>query len=303
MTTPLSFQALGTTWWIEIFDEVDDTRHDGLLESIMARVASIETRFSRFLPDSLITTLNTKRTITTTDQDLFTLIKLGQEFYTVTDGVFNCLLGEHLESRGYDANYSFTPSNAPTHFPNPLTDIINDSKTITLKTGKLDLGGYGKGWAIDQVADLLRQEGCTEFLINAGGDMYGTSENGKPITIYLEHPKTPDTYIGSTTILNQGFAASSPFKRQWKYEGKTYTHIIDTVVGTKATPEEVTDAVFVKAPTAVLADAFATTALLTEPKKLLDAAPQHNLGLSFFNHTSNSLFSNATFTNISNEVS
>jgi thiamine biosynthesis lipoprotein len=266
-------------------------------------VRFIEARFSRFLPDSLVSTLNTKRTLTTTDEDLFTLIKLGQEFYTATGGVFNCLLGEHLEAKGYDAQYSFTPKSAPTTFPNPLTDIIIEDETISLTQGKLDLGGYGKGWAIDQVAELLRQEGLTEFLINAGGDMYGTSEHGQPITIYLEHPLTQGTYIGSTTILHQGFAASSPYKRQWKHDGKTYTHIIDTIQREERIPKVITDAVFVKAKKAVVADAFATTGLLMTPDTLLEIAFDHQLGLAFFNHTENSLFSNQAFNNSADEVS
>lgn len=303
MPIPLTFEALGTTWWVEIFEEVDDKRLDELTESIKALVRSIETRFSRFLPDSLITTLNTARILSSNDADLFTLIKLGQDFYTATNGVFNCLLGEHIESRGYDAEYSFTPTRIPVQFPNPLTDIIIDNETITLNTGKLDLGGYGKGWAIDQVVDLLRHEGITEFLINAGGDMYGTSEGSKPITIYLEHPTSPDTYIGSVTLHNQGFAASSPHKRKWQHAGKTYTHIIDTTLNTQLAPEEVTDAVFVKASSAVTADAFATAALLAEPKELLDIAIDHQLGLAFFNQTTNALFTNPAFTNSQGEVS
>lgn len=302
MNTPLTFTALGTTWWIELFDEVDNQRRDRLTESITALVHSIEARFSRFLPDSLTTTLNTKRTLTTSDLDLLALITLGKQLYTTTNEVFNCLLGEHLESRGYDADYSFTPTTAPTTFPDPLTDIIINDDTITLTQGKLDLGGFGKGWAIDQVAELLTSNGITEFLINAGGDMYGTSEHGQPITIYLEHPYMPDTLIGSTTLCKQGFAASSRFKRQWKHTDTTYNHIVDTQTVAESA-DSAPDGVFVKAPTAVMADAFATTGLLTTPTTLLALAATHQLGLAFYTNATSSLASNQAFTNPPDGVS
>jgi len=295
MTQPLTFSALGTTWWIEIFSEVNNQRRDELVEFITAQVYSIEHRFSRFLPDSLITTLNQNRTLTTTDHDLLTLITLGQELYTATHGTFNCLLGEHLEARGYDATYSFTPKVTPTIFPNPLTDIKIQNNTITLLRGKFDLGGYGKGWAIDCVAKLLTREGVAEFLINAGGDMYGTSEGGKPIVIYLEHPLLHDTHIGSTPLFHQGFAASSPHKRSWKHNHTTITHIVDTTQAKPETQEQRTDGMFVKAHNAVLADAFATTGLLMPAPTLLSLAPLYSLGLAFYNDSSSTLTTNSAF--------
>ncbi|MFN3187973.1 MAG: FAD:protein FMN transferase [Candidatus Paceibacteria bacterium] len=302
MTSPLTFEALGTTWWIEVFDEIDDKDYDELKKSVVSLVHSIETRFSRFLADSLITTLNEKRTLDSTDTDLLSLITFGKKLYESTGGIFNCLLGEHLEARGYDAAYSFIPKETPTSFPNPQTDILIKNGTILLTQGKLDLGGYGKGWTIDQVANLLKEKGIVEFLINAGGDMYGTSENGESITIYLEHPQTPDKYIGSTTIFHQGFAASSRFKRQWKHQDTTYTHIIETAQ-TATELESGHNTVFVKASSAVMADAFATTGLLTNQKTLLELATLHRLGLAFLNHETNSFFSNQAFTNNEDGVS
>jgi thiamine biosynthesis lipoprotein len=297
MTAPLTFSALGTTWWIEIFDEVDNERRDELFESVTALINSIEDRFSRFKADSLVSTLNHKRTLLSTDTDLLTLIKLGQELYTDTNGVFNFLLGEHLEARGYDAKYSFTARSAPQIFPNPLIDIVIDNNTISLLQGKVDLGGYGKGWAIDQVAKLLTQAVVKEFLINAGGDMYGTSEGGEPIVIYLEHPLAQDTHLGSTTLFHQGFAASSQHKRQWKHAGTTYTHIVETKVNSQISSEMPVDGIFVKAATATMADAFATTGLLVPAAALFKFANKHQLGLAFFNHTTNSMTSNQEFTN------
>lgn len=250
----ITITALGTTWWIEVFDDISTERRDGICNSITTLLSSIENRFSRFREDALVGTLNRERTVVTTDADFKALIGHGRDMYRKTKGAFNILVGDALIARGYDSTYSLITMERAVEIGNPLIDIDYLHDTWRLSVGLLDLGGIGKGWAIDQIAELLRNEGVVEFLINGGGDMYGTSEHGAPITIYLEHPTEKNVYLGTTTIQNQGFAASSPHKRRWKTsEGET-SHIIGEV------PD--IDASFVIADDAVTADMLATTALL-----------------------------------------
>lgn len=246
--------ALGTTWWIEIFDDVPTERLERIIHSTEALLSSIEKRFSRFRDDSLVGTLNRDRSVVTTDEDLKVLIGHGRDMYRKTKGAFNILVGDALIARGYDSNYSLVAMERAVEIGNPLIDIDYVDGGWRLTVGLLDLGGIGKGWAIDQITELLRNEGMVEFLINGGGDMYGTSERGEPITIYLEHPTEKDTYLGTTTILNQGFAASSSHKRRWKTTHGETSHIVGDQL--------VVDASFVIAQDAVTADMLATTALL-----------------------------------------
>jgi thiamine biosynthesis lipoprotein len=171
-----------------------------------------------------------------------------------------------------------------------------------LRNGKLDVGGFGKGWAIDQVAALLNNEGMKEYLINAGGDMYGTSERGQPITIYLEHPTTPNWYLEQTTLFHQGFAASTRTKRQWRHHNQTYSHIIDTTPTHLVSPDYDTG-VFIKASQTVMADAFATTGLLIPPDTLFALATIHELGVAIYQPSTQSLQPNLAFTKNSHDVS
>lgn len=255
--TPITISALGTTWWIEVFDERAQERREGLAQSISTLLSSIEDRFSRFRTDSLVGKLNSQREVVTNDEDFATLITIGRTMYQQTRGAFNMLIGDELLARGYDHEYSLTATNRHIAIGNPLLDLDYTDGTWRLDNGHLDLGGIGKGWAIDQVAELLRSEGLQEFLINGGGDMYGTSEYGRPITIYLEHPTEADTYIGTTAIMHQGFAASSSHKRRWVTTAGTTSHIVGDT--------EMIDASYVIATDAVTADTLATTALLLPP--------------------------------------
>ena len=224
-----TLKALGTTWWIEIFDGLSHKQRQTIYDSLTLFVQQFENNYSRFNPNSLLNKLNQEGKLENPPAELVEMIKLSLDLYNDTDRIFNIMVGEKLENDGYDQKYSFVAKNETVKIPNPH-DVINiENNKITLQSGSIDLGGIGKGYLINLLSNLLRNKfGIQYFLINGGGDIYGTSECGKPITIYLEHPTEAETYLATTEIFNQGFASSSPHKRAWKHGGKSYSHIIDT---------------------------------------------------------------------------
>jgi thiamine biosynthesis lipoprotein len=256
---------------------------------------TFEHQYSRFQPDSFISQLNTTGRINQPNRALLDLLTIGKEQYHRTHGVFNIMVGSKLVETGYDVNYSFTPQTHQTPIANPHDVLTLDESAITLSQGTVDIGGYGKGFAIDALATRLRtQHDIHYFLINGGGDMYATSDHGEPLAIYLEHPTATDTYLATTTLYNQGFAASSPHKRTWTHAGTTYTHIIDTTTTTERTRSK-PDATFIKASTACTADIFATVALLVTPPIMDIFAAQEKLGVASYSVADNSLTHNHAF--------
>lgn len=259
-----TIEALGTSWWIEVFEVEDEEKAHVIYDDVRLFLATFEAKYSRFKADSLLTQLNTKRRITSPDPETLALLSLTHRFYTDTQGVFNPLVGQILEESGYDATYSFKAKVTGVRQslpPDPYTTLSLSPSLITLYEGQLDLGGYGKGYLIDGLAHRLRTvHGLSQFLINGGGDMYATHHDGKPIAIYYEHPLRPGEIIAEDTLFNSGFAASSTSKRRWSSDGTTYSHIIDPVTGTSSTTDK---GVYVKAPSTLLADVWATTLLLS----------------------------------------
>lgn len=290
MSKQFTFEAIGTHWWIEIFDELTDEELDTTKHRIELLCSEFNEHYSRFRADSQISILNRERILHSPSKELQDILAYGKSLFVRTQQTFNLLTGHILEARGYDANYSFTPNTSePLATCNPLFDLTIDPAVITLTCGNIDIGGYGKGWLIDVIARDLLTHGAKYFLINGGGDMYATSDNEKPITIYLEHPTEPGKYVTKTSLLNQAFAASSPFKRQWKAGEKMYTHIVSET--------EVEDiATFVKANTAVDADAFATMAMLLPEERIGAVAVSENLAIARFNPKTNLIWHTQNFT-------
>ena len=234
------YHALGTVWFVECFEPVDD----GVVRELVVRELEVfEQMFSRFRQNSMLNQLN--QTCRLTAHAL--------RYHETTNGVFNIAVGERLSSLGYDAHYSFTKQQAVPEVP-VLSDVltVSDDKVV-LTGGSLDIGGFGKGVAIDLVASRLADKlGLTQVLVNGGGDIFVTERVPEPVTISLVHPTEAGSAIGEVTLKGQGFAASSPFLRTWPdhdgHGGKTHNHLM--------TENEV--ATYVVAPSAAHADVWAT---------------------------------------------
>lgn len=264
MSTRESFRALGTSWWIDIFDDTDSETRAAATGRCARLADEFEQRYSRFIADSYVSRLNRERTLEDAPGEFVELLRFGQAMHEQTDGACNYLVGHILEGRGYDAQYSLSPaSDHAARAPgNPQRDVHLQGTTVGLASGNLDLGSFGKGWLIDELATFLQEEcGQHHFLINGGGDMYATSQlDGSPVTIYLEHPTDSTKYLKEIKLHRLGFAASSPFRRRWQTQDGPLTHIVAVAPdGDSLAPTDF--ATFVTAPTARLADALATAAL------------------------------------------
>jgi thiamine biosynthesis lipoprotein len=149
------------------------------------------------------------------------LLKFGDNLRKETDGVFDLSVKSILESWGYDENYSFEE-----HGEGELGSVeFSDDGRVKL-SAEIDLGGIGKGYAVDEMADILK-DFSSHYFINAGGDIFakGLNEKGEKWKVYFEHPSDPEAVIGFVDIdeNGMGLACTSPSKRKWKEKH----HLVD----------------------------------------------------------------------------
>lgn len=212
----ISLQALGTSWHIELLDTSIDVNL--LQKETQDFLECFESRYSRFRTDSWVSILNREKVFNNPDSEFVRLLNESLRYYHMTKRVFNIAIGERMEQSGYDSEYSFIEKISQAKKIPVLTDVlmVTDEK-ISLKEGKIDLGGIGKGFVIDTLAKHYREVlNLQSFVINGGGDIYATHTNQEPIIVTLAHPANRELSIGTVELCNQGFAASSPFVRAWK---------------------------------------------------------------------------------------
>lgn len=207
----------------------------------------IESAFSRFLPDSELSRLNARRNIwTSVSDELFWLLRFCSEMQQMTHGAYDSTVCSILEGWGYDQNYSLLEKE------NGRTGIIEfDAHNRVRISAPVDLGGVGKGYALDRML-LILQEFPNVFL-DAGGDLYGRgkNENGENWRVVFEHPTDTSLVIGETEVDDFFLASSSPSRRFWRNRH----HLVDPQ---KHLPASQMQIVYTQAKKGLLADALST---------------------------------------------
>jgi thiamine biosynthesis lipoprotein len=133
---------------------------------------------------------------------------------------------------------------------------------ITRKGARVHLGGIGKGYAIDKAAAILRARGFSDFMIQAGGDLYvGGLTDGHPWSLGIRDPRANQVF--ATLDLTDGtFSTSGDYERFFMHDGRRYHHILDPDTGE---PARGCRSVTIVARQALLADALSTGVFVLGP--------------------------------------
>ena len=145
----------------------------------------------------------------------------------------------------------------------------NDTTVFLKKKGmSIDLGGIAKGYAIDRGSAVLKSMGITNFILNAGGDIYvsGVKDENTLWKVGIKHPRKTNDLIGEFDLKDYAVATSGDYERFKIINGVRYHHILDPATGY---PGRLSESSTVLAPTAEQADATATYVFLLGWKKAL----------------------------------
>lgn len=239
---------------------------------IRAFVDEYESVLSRFRADSLVSRMACAEHGGEFEFPAWTgpLFALYGEFYAATRGAFDACIGADLLALGYNNSVQFVPESAASASSNigswanyrralPVTwsDISQDSGSATLRTNQpvqLDFGAAGKGYFVDLVTQIIKEElggempsnsdspADFDFLVNAGGDMRACfSEENDQIKVALENPFDTTQAVGVASIASGALCASSNARKRWKVKDKNgfesnliATHLINALDGIPA---------------------------------------------------------------------
>jgi thiamine biosynthesis lipoprotein len=97
----------------------------------------------------------------------------------------------------------------------------------------VNLGGIGKGYAVDRAETILRNRGFRDFLIQFGGDMYAAGHEGdRPWRLGIQDPRGPANRIFATVDVSEStFSTSGDYARSFIKDGRRYHHILDPATG------------------------------------------------------------------------
>lgn len=255
----MEFEAIGTHWTIKIYNQISDSQESDIFASVRQRIDTYDKHYSRFRPDSLIAQMAREPGIYTLPEDAKPLFDTYEKIYKCTHGLVTPLIGNALSDAGYDASYSLETKEMSS--PPAWEDALDYAfpKLVIKQPVLIDVGAAGKGYLIDIVADLLKEQGLTAFMINAGGDIVHVDGEEHDMRVGLEHPLDTSSVIGIAEIENESICGSAGNRRKW---GR-FHHILNP--HTLTSPDHILG-VWVVANTGLVADALTTCLFFVEPE-------------------------------------
>ncbi len=274
------FPLMGGQAEIKFVDDRGQDEATVLSREAVAEARRIETKFSRYRPTSVVSEINEGAggSPVVIDDETECLVQAALDLAVLTEGRFDPTVG--VLRRVWDFRKSEVPSAESIQELLPLVDASG----VTLRYGtvrlarenmELDLGGVGKEYAADRVAELLRTRGVESALVNLLGDVLTVGRRGdwKPWVIGVQDPRNRCRFRFTIRAKEDcGIATSGDYERGFEVDGVRYHHILDATTGH---PARGIASATVVAPTAFAAGRLATAAFLLGPERgmrLLEAS-------------------------------
>jgi FAD:protein FMN transferase len=248
------------------------TERDALVsaaEEALDQVQRLEDQLSHYRDDSDIARLNANacEQWVRLEPRLYALIKRCLDLSQSLDGAFDITAGPLVKAWGFFRGEGRIPSDQE------LADVMervgfyrvmSDDEANLIRFASpgmdLNLGAVGKGYAIDEAADILRLWGAQNGVIHGGQSTiyaFGDEPAEARLEAYedrqrvdeveaedstiklgwrfvIRDPRDRDTPLQTVYLRDEALSTSGNYEQFFEHEGVRYSHIIDPVTGRPA---------------------------------------------------------------------
>lgn len=271
----LTGEIFGTTYSVKAYGSDVADQAVPLQAEIEERLAGIDAVMSTYKPDSDLSRFNDHDTTEpfTGDANLAEVVRKAHTVSEHSDGAFDITVKPLVDAWG------FGPEGRTPEPPEDLDAVmahIGYEKIEPLETGlrktdaavTADLSAIAKGWAVDEVAQLLRDRGMENFMVEIGGEVVTGGETPRGAwRIGIERPQL-DNGRGVQSVVELsdiGMATSGDYRNYREHEGRRVSHTIDARTGRPI--EHGLASVTVLHPECAMADAYATALNVLGPEE------------------------------------
>ncbi|WEG12093.1 FAD:protein FMN transferase [Pullulanibacillus sp. KACC 23026] len=230
---PYTAELMNTQFYIDVSDQVDDNWKDYVGEWLHY----VNAEWSRFQKDNELDRINQapKGTELVLPPALYGCLKMADQYRAITQDRFSPYLKKALEQQGYNRSFPFTSSEEGLLEPYRLEEqpfIFKEELTVVKNTDlQIDLGGIGKGYAVQGAAMWLKEHGADYGIVDGGGDMTVWSSGEKQWKIGVTDAWDKRKELGIFTFKNASIATSNRVYRSWKQGSETKHHLLDGRTG------------------------------------------------------------------------
>jgi thiamine biosynthesis lipoprotein len=287
----MSGKTMGTTYTVKVVG--DYFGENGLSEEILG--SRIDAELVRL--NGLMSTYDETSELSRFNQaaisesfpvsgELLEVLQISRMIYEQSNGAFDVTVGPLVNLWGFG--------------PAPSQDIVPSDEAILtamdrtgfdlLKVGNgtlgkeadvyVDLSAIAKGYAVDRLSKILEAEKITNYLVEVGGELRakGRNDRNTPWTVAIEKPDSLSRSVFRIIELKtMSMATSGDYRNFFESNGNRYSHTIDPRTGWPI--RHPVASVTVIAPTAVLADGYATAIDVLGLEEGLQLAEAQNLAV------------------------
>lgn len=173
-------------------------------------------------------------------EDSIYLLERSLELYEDTKGAFNVAIFPVMEAWGFVTDEFAVPDATELQEKLGLANVEGisvDSKSSSITYAEegmaIDFGGIAKGYTSTRVADIFKDMGIENGLINLGGNVHlvGTKTDGTKWKVGIQSPDDENEYIGVLAAQDCAVITSGGYERYFEEDGVVYHHIIDPSTG------------------------------------------------------------------------
>lgn len=265
-----ALRAMGTRFEIVLYGERELYLRT-VAEEVFREITRLESRLSYYQESSDITDINLHAydLPVMLDPPLFSLLELAVQIWAVTEGAFDLTIAPLLECWGFVGGMGKMPSAEAIREALErvgMQHLFLDREQHTVSFDRpdvlLELGAIGKGYAIDQAVEMLRDFEIESALLHGGtSSVYalGTPPDAEAWKVAIQSPQS-DELLAEVLLSDMSLSVSAPRHKGFDQDGKRYGHVIDPRTGYPV-PEHLLSAVV--CPSATLGDALSTALLVS----------------------------------------
>ncbi len=270
---------------------VNAGQYDNATEAALAaldRVDELEAMLTVYRDDSEVSQINrlAPDELAIVSVELGELLAMSLRLYELTDGAFDVTSGPISDVWAAARRNTALPDPALLErvrgkVGSQYVEFDDAEQTVRLlhEGVAINFGGIGKGYALDQSAELLENAGVHDFLFHGGrssvlarGSQSNRDSASTGWTIGVMHPLRPERRLAEIQLRDRALSTSGSLTQSFTFQGKRYGHILDPRTGW---PAEDVLAVTVVASTAAEADALSTALFVLGVDRGVELCREH----------------------------
>jgi thiamine biosynthesis lipoprotein len=238
-----SADAMGSTYSIALYG-YDRVKMEAAVDAAFDEVRRLDELLSNYQPGSQWSEVNrdaaTKPVLVS--PELFQLLAACLEYSRESEGAFDITVGPLMKVWGFYKGSGHLPHKpeiaaalAKVGYRHIRLDPAAQTVRFDRSGVEMDPGGVGKGYAVDRMVEVLRQNGVrTALVAGSGSSIYGMGappDEPRGWAVKIKDPWDNRKTLAEIWLKDSSMSTSGSYEKFFRAEGKIYAHIMDPRTG------------------------------------------------------------------------